>query len=272
MRWKGSCYRSLETNPKTPKDLKAVIIEDEHIASKRLAQLVSELAPEIAIVGQLTSVESGRAWFAENPMPQLVFLDIQLNDGYGFDILDGLKEHPPVIFTTAYNEYAIRGFKYNGLDYLLKPIDRNDLHAALQKFLKTYGASTPLWGDQKLELIRNLFQKEYKHRFMVKVGNQYKSFNVEEIAYFKSNEGLIYLYGHNGKCYPVEYTIDQLEAILDPVQFFRINRKFMVSVTAVKEIHTYFNSRLLLKSLPADEDQLIVSRERTSSFKRWLDM
>lgn len=252
--------------------MKAVIIEDEHIASKRLAQLVLELAPEIEIVGQLTSVESGLAWFNENPLPQLIFLDIQLNDGYGFDILDHLKEHPPVIFTTAYNEYAIRGFKYNGIDYLLKPIERNDLHTALQKFLKAHGATKAILGEQKLELIRNLFQKEYKHRFMVKVGNQYKSFNVEEIAYFKSHEGLIYLYGHNGKSYPVEYTIDQLEDILNPVQFFRINRKFMVSVKAVKEIHTYFNSRLLLKSIPVDEDQLIVSRERTSSFKRWLDL
>ncbi len=252
--------------------MKAVIIEDEHIASKRLAQLVSELAPEIEIVGQLTSVESGLTWFNENALPQLIFLDIQLNDGYGFDILDHLKEHPPVIFTTAYNEYAIRGFKYNGLDYLLKPIDRNDLHTALQKFLKTQGTATEIWGEQKLEQIRNLFQKEYKHRFMVKVGNQYKSFNVEDIAYFKSNEGLIFLFETNGKSYPIEYTIDQLEDILNPVQFFRINRKFMVSVKAVMEIHTYFNSRLLLKLLPKEEDQVIVSRERTASFKRWLDM
>ncbi len=252
--------------------MKAVIIEDEHIASKRLAQLVSELAPEIEIVGQLTSVESGLTWFNENDLPHLIFLDIQLNDGYGFDILDHLKEHPPVIFTTAYNEYAIRGFKYNGLDYLLKPIDRNDLHTALQKFLKTQGTATEIWGEQKLEQIRNLFQKEYKHRFMVKVGNQYKSFNVEDIAYFKSNEGLIFLFETNGKSYPIEYTIDQLEDILNPVQFFRINRKFMVSVKAVMEIHTYFNSRLLLKLLPKEEDQVIVSRERTASFKRWLDM
>lgn len=252
--------------------MKAVIIEDEHIASKRLAQLVSELAPEIEIVGQLTSVESGLTWFNENALPHLIFLDIQLNDGYGFDILDHLKEHPPVIFTTAYNEYAIRGFKYNGLDYLLKPIDRNDLHTALQKFLKTQGTATEIWGEQKLEQIRNLFQKEYKHRFMVKVGNQYKSFNVEDIAYFKSNEGLIFLFETNGKSYPIEYTIDQLEDILNPVQFFRINRKFMVSVKAVMEIHTYFNSRLLLKLLPKEEDQVIVSRERTASFKRWLDM
>ncbi|WP_430906073.1 LytR/AlgR family response regulator transcription factor [Maribacter sp. 2-571] len=252
--------------------MRAVIIEDEHIAARRLAQLIAELAPEIEIVAQLTSVESALTWFEENALPQLIFLDIQLNDGYGFDILDHLDDHPPVIFTTAYNEYAIRGFKYNGLDYLLKPIDKRDLKTALDKFRKTTDTVEERWGDKKLEQIRNLFQKEYKHRFMVKVGNQFKSFGVAEIAYFKSHEGLIFLYAHNGKSYPVEYAIDQLEDILNPVQFFRINRKFMVSVKAVEEIHSYFNSRLLLKLLPKEEEQVIVSRERTSNFKRWLDM
>ena len=252
--------------------MKAVIVEDEHIASRRLAQLVNELAPELEIAAQVTSVESGLKWFDQNPLPQLIFLDIQLNDGYGFDILDTLPEHPPIIFTTAYNEYAIRGFKYNGLDYLLKPIDKNDLRRALEKFRKSNGTGSEEWGDQKLAQIRNFFQKEYKHRFMVKIGNQFKSFNVEDIAFFKSHEGLIFLYAHNGKCYPIEYTIDQLEEILNPVQFFRINRKFMVSVKAVAEIHTYFNSRLLLKLLPKEEEQVIVSRERTSNFKKWLDM
>ncbi len=252
--------------------MKAVIVEDEHIASRRLARLIEGLSPEIEIVAQLTSVESGLKWFDEHMLPDLIFLDIQLNDGYGFDILDQLEEHPPVIFTTAYNEYAIRGFKYNGLDYLLKPIDKNDLRTALNKFQKTNSRGSEVWGDQKLEQIRDLFKKEYKHRFMVKVGNQFKSFDVGDIAYFKSNEGLIFLHAHNGKSFPVEYTIDQLENILDPVQFFRVNRKFMVSVKAVEEIHSYFNSRLLLKILPKEEEQVIVSRERTSNFKRWLDL
>ncbi len=252
--------------------MKAVIVEDEGIASRRLAQLIGELAPEIEIVGQLTSVESGLRWFGEHPLPELIFLDIQLNDGYGFDILDQLEVHPPVIFTTAYNEYAIRGFKYNGLDYLLKPIDKNDLKGALDKYRKSNNRAPEIWEGDRLEEIRKLFNKEYKHRFMVKVGNQFKSFNVEDIAYFKSDGGLIFLYAHSGKSFPVEYTVDQLEDILDPVQFFRINRKFMVSVRAVEEIHTYFNSRLLLRLIPRGEEQVIVSRERTSNFKRWLDL
>ncbi|MDT0606595.1 LytR/AlgR family response regulator transcription factor [Croceitalea rosinachiae] len=251
--------------------MRAVIIEDEEFASIRLSKLVQELAPDIEIVTSLNSVESGSQWFSDNLMPDLIFLDIQLNDGYGFDILDGLVNHPPVIFTTAYNEFAIRGFKYNGLDYLLKPIVKNDLKVALEKFEKNVtnnGRST----SENLEHLKQLFHKEYKHRFMVKVGNQFRSFNVEDIAYFKSHDGMICLHTHAGQSFPIEYTIDQLENILNPIHFFRINRKFMVSVQAVVEIHSYFNSRLLLKLLPKEEEQVIVSRERTTNFKRWLDM
>lgn len=251
--------------------IRAVIVEDEEFAAKRLGQLVHELAPEIEILAQLNSVESGSQWFANNTSPDLIFLDIQLNDGYGFDILDGLEEHPPVIFTTAYNEFAIRGFKYNGLDYLLKPIVKDDLKKALEKFKKNITGNGK-GATENLEHLKQLFQKEYKHRFMVKVGNMFKSFNVEDIAYFKSHGGLIYLYTHTSQAYPIEYTIDQLEQILNPIHFFRINRKFMVSVKSVVEIHGYFNSRLLLKILPKEEEQLIVSRERTTNFKRWLDM
>ncbi|MEO9512418.1 MAG: LytTR family DNA-binding domain-containing protein [Flavobacteriaceae bacterium] len=249
----------------------AVIVEDEEFASKRLAQLVGELAPELNIVANINSVESGTKWFGKNTMPDLVFLDIQLNDGYGFDILDGLEEHPPVIFTTAYNEFAIRGFKYNGVDYLLKPIVKTDLKIALEKFKKNMTRNGQA-STENLEHLKQLFHKEYKHRFMVKVGNQFRSFNVEDIAFFKSHEGMICLYTHTGQSYPIEYTIDQLENILNPIHFFRINRKFMVSVKAVEEIHSYFNSRLLLKLLPKEEEQVIVSRERTTNFKRWLDM
>ncbi len=251
--------------------MNAVIIEDEEFAAKRLSQLITDLAPEINIVAKLTSVENGIQWFSENKMPELIFLDIQLNDGYGFDIIDQLEHHSPIIFTTAYNEYAIRGFKYNGLDYLLKPIVKADLQTALEKFRKNVTSNQQV-SETNFEDLKQLFKKEYKHRFMVKVGNQYRWFKVEDIAFFKSMEGLIYLFTSEGKSYPIEYSIDQLENILNPIQFFRINRKFMVSVKAVEEIHTYFNSRLLLKLLPKEEEQVIVSRERTSNFKRWLDM
>ena len=250
--------------------MNAVIIEDEAFAAKRLANLVGELVPDLELYDPLHSVEKAKSWFNQNPMPDLIFLDIQLNDGYGFDVLDSLEDHAPVIFTTAYNEFAIRGFKYNGLDYLLKPIVKDDLKKALDKFKKNITKNAT--GSQGLADFQKLFKKEYKHRFMVKVGNMFKSFNVEDIAFFKSHEGLIYLHTHQAKSYPIEYTIDQLEEILNPLHFFRINRKFMVSVNSVSEIHSYFNSRLLLKLLPKEEEQVIVSRERTTNFKKWLDM
>lgn len=250
--------------------MNAVIVEDEAIASRRLRHLIEELAPECEILTQISSVESGLKWFAENALPDLIFLDIQLNDGYGFDIIDQLPKHPPIIFTTAYNEYAIRGFKYNGLDYLLKPIDKNDLKKALEKYTTIIDSRQNNSAD--IDAIRQLFAKEYKKRFMVKIGNQFSTYKVEDIAYFMAEEGLIFLYTQKGQKYPIEYTIDQLEDILDPIQFFRINRKFMVSVNAVEEIHSYFNSRLLLKLSPTQEEQIIVSRERTTNFKKWLDM
>ncbi len=250
--------------------MKAIIVEDEEFASKRLSLLISELAPDLEIATVLSSVQEAKQWFSENPLPDLIFLDIQLNDGYGFDILDDLEDHPPVIFTTAYNEFAIRGFKYNGLDYLLKPIVKADLKVALEKFEKNITRSSA--PQQNMQELKDLFRKEFKHRFMVKVGNQFRSFNVADIAYFKSMDGMIFLHTHAAQTYPIEYTIDQLENILNPIQFFRVNRKFMVSVESVVEIHSYFNSRLLLKLLPKEEEQVIVSRERTTNFKKWLDM
>ncbi|CAM1369285.1 LytR/AlgR family response regulator transcription factor [Tenacibaculum xiamenense] len=249
--------------------MKAIIIEDEDIASRRLRNLIEELAPESEILEQISSVESGHQWFENNELPDLIFLDIQLNDGYGFDIIDRLENHPPIIFTTAYNEYAIRGFKYNGLDYLLKPIDKNELQKALNKYTKTIEKRNDRPTD--IEAIRHLFKKEYKRRFMVKVGNQFNTFNVEDIAYFMADDGVIFLLNKKGKRFPIEYTLEQLEAILNPINFFRINRKYMISVCAVEEIHSYFNSRLLIKLKPNQEEQIIVSRERTSNFKKWLD-
>lgn len=260
------------TTNNTSQQIKAVIIEDEDIASRRLSNLIGELAPNFEIVSQITSVENGIQWFENNPLPDLIFLDIQLNDGYGFDILDSLENHPPIIFTTAYNGYAVRGFKYNGLDYLLKPIDKNDLKIALNKFNKSYVNKSEFLEEDKIIQIKNLFNKEYKHRFMVKVGNQFNTFGVEDIAYFKSDEGVIFFYTLSGQKYPIEYSIDQLVHILNPVHFFRVNRKYMVSVKAVGEIHSYFNSRLLLKLNPKEEEKVIVSRERTTNFKKWLDL
>lgn len=251
--------------------MKVIIIEDEGIASRRLVKLIEEVAPEMEVIATLASVESGVKWCESHPLPDLIFLDIQLNDGYGFDILDALESHPPIIFTTAYNEFAIRGFKYNGLDYLLKPIDKNELERAVQKYRQSpYPKANA--GEPNIHELQKHFQRQYKHRFMAKVGNYFSTFNVKDIAYFKSDDGAIWLTTHEGKSYPIEYTINQLEEILNPVYFFRINRKYMVSLDSVTEIHQYFNSRLLLKLRPSQDESVIVSRERCSDFKLWLDM
>lgn len=250
--------------------VKAIIIEDESLASRRLKQLVEEVSSEVEIIACLHSVAQAKLWLKQEEKADLVFLDIQLNDGYGFDVLDQWEEHPPVIFTTAYNEYAVRGFKYNGLDYLLKPIVKEELLKALQKFNKALKTTDSVISPDVNEM-RSWFQKEYKKRFMVKIGNQYKSYAVEEIAYFISEGGLTHLVTQKSKAFPVEYTLDQLEDLLEPARFFRINRKFVVSHEAVNEIHSYFNSRLLLKLLPESEEQAVVARDRTANFKKWLD-
>lgn len=251
--------------------MKAVIVEDEQIASSRLKGLIEELAPDITVVKILSSVESGKDWFLKSEAPDLIFLDIQLNDGYGFDVLDELENHPPVIFTTAYNEYAIRSFKYNGLDYLLKPIDKKDLKRALDKYRLSPYNSSEIHVSQIGDL-KKLLVKEYKRRFIVKVGNHFSSFDVDNIFFFKSHNGIIHLYTSNGKCYPVEYSLDQLEEILNPIDFFRINRQYVISLNSVMEIHHYFNSRLLLKLTPFETEKVIVSRERCTAFKKWLDL
>lgn len=251
--------------------MKALIIEDEEIASVRLNNLIHEVAPDVDILATISSVESGIAWFKENAKPDLIFLDIQLNDGYGFDILDEIVDHPPTIFTTAYNEYAVRGFKYNGIDYLLKPIDKKELRLAIEKFRKSPYVSD---SDEQAKIsgFKELFNKQYKHRFMVKVGNHFSTFNVSDIAYFKSEDGTTCILTQEGRQYPVEYTLDQLEAIINPIDFFRINRKYLMSLKAVQEIHNYFNSRLSLVLSPKSEERIIVSRDRCTQFKKWLDM
>ncbi|PTX62230.1 LytTR family two component transcriptional regulator [Kordia periserrulae] len=251
--------------------MKVVIIEDEAFASKRLKKVLEELVPDIEVQAQLASVESSLNWLGNNPVPDLIFLDIQLNDGYGFDILDKLKKHPPVIFTTAYNEYAIKGFKYNSIDYILKPIDKKDLAIAMNKY-RDNSKNKSFDIIPKLEEFKTLLSKDYKRRFMVKVGNHFNSVKVENIAYFFSDAGIIFLKDHKGNKFPLEYSLDQLEEILNPLDFFRINRKYLVQLNAVGEIHQYFNSRLLLKLNPDEDDKIIVSRERCSDFKKWLDL
>ncbi len=250
--------------------MKAVIIEDEVLSAKRLAKLIQETLPHIEVVSLLESVNESLSWFSENAYPDLIFLDIQLNDGTGFEILKKLNGYPHIIFTTAYEQYALDAFKFNSIDYLLKPIDKGELLGAINKLEQIHKSEENTY-QEKIEALGKHFTPTFRERFLVKVGMQFKSILTEEVAYFYYNDGLSYLQTSN-KCLPIDYTLDQLIEELDPKEFFRINRQFIISLKCIEEIHSYFNSRLLLTLSPKPASEVIVSRERVLNFKIWAGM
>lgn len=254
--------------------MQALIIEDERLSADRLKVLINKIDPEIEVLAILDSVSSSRHWFRDNSPPDILFLDIQLNDGLGFDVLTELQIEIPVIFTTAYDNYAIKAFKFNSIDYLLKPIDETDLQHSIEK-LKSQNKQSEASGHgagQDFGQLKKIITGDFKKRFLVKLGDQYRSVNVEDIAYFYYRDGMTYLMTMDGKKYPVDYSMDQIENLLHPLEFFRVNRKLIVSLDCIKEIHSYFNSRLLLRLTPAVDDEVIVSRDRVADFKRWMDI
>lgn len=253
----------------------ALIIEDERLSADRLKVLINKIDPDIQILDVLDSVSSARNWFRDNSPPDILFLDIQLNDGLGFDVLTEMKIEVPVIFTTAYDNYAIKAFKFNSIDYLLKPIDESDLQHSIEKLRAqdrpAETANTNSVG-QDFGQLKKILTGDFKKRFLVKLGDQYRSVNIAEVGYFHYHDGMTYLVANDGKKYPVDYTMDHIESLLHPLEFFRINRKLILSLSSIKEIHSYFNSRLLLKLSPDLSDEIIVSRDRVGDFKRWMDL
>jgi len=247
--------------------MKVVIIEDEALSAKRLAKLLNEIFPQMEVLAMLESVNASLAWFYENEYPDLIFLDIQLNDGTGFEILKRLDGYPYIIFTTAYEQYALDAFKFNSIDYLLKPIDREELLTAVNKLEQIHKNEESNYQD-RIEALGKQLMPSFRERFLVKVGLQFKSIPTEEVYYFSYKEGLSYLHTRD-QCLPIDYTLEQLIEALDPKAFFRVNRQYVVSLKSVKEIHSYFNSRLLLTLIPASEEDVIVSRERVLNFKIW---
>ncbi|RMG87234.1 MAG: DNA-binding response regulator [Bacteroidetes bacterium] len=250
--------------------MKILIVEDEAPASKRLAALIKKERPQYEVVGIVDSVESGVSWLESHPQPDLIFMDIQLADGLSFDIFNKTTLTAPVIFTTAYDQYTLKAFKVNSVDYLLKPIDPDELEKALNKFETFFKNQTPPPAniDKVLELLAD---KDYKTRFLVKTGANLSYLPVIEIAYFYSDQGTVIALNKKGRRFIVDYTLDQLETHLRPQDFFRINRKFIIHISSIKKIAPWFNSRLKLDLSPATETEVIVSRERVQSFKAWLD-
>lgn len=247
-----------------------VIIEDERLSADKLIRMIGQYDPQIEVVASLDSVKKGVNWFRENSPPDLVFLDIQLSDGTAFDLLNQINQSPPIIFTTAYDQYAIKAFKFNSIDYLLKPLEQDGLQQALDKFKRTDQVETP--SQQSFGKVDQLINGEFKKRFLIKVGDQYQSIEVTNAAYFMYDDGLTYLFDKEGNKWPMDQSLDHLENMLHPLEFFRINRKFLISLGAISQIHSYFNSRLLLKLKHETNEEVIVSRDRVGDFKRWMDI
>lgn len=249
--------------------MKVVIVEDEKLAAKKLQSLLQQLDSEIEILCVLESVEDALNWFKQHQKPDLVFMDIQLDDGISFEIFDAVKIESPVIFTTAYDEYAIRAFKVNSVDYLLKPIDSAALQTAIEKFKRIFTEYSDF--ETKIAKVIGQISAKYKSRFFIKVGVRFKSVQAENICCFFVQERSTFLKTDEGKNYDLDYSLDQLQKIMDPNLFFRINRNYMVNLNAIDEIVSYSTNRLKLKLKKGEEQDLIVSRDKVSEFKQWMD-
>ncbi|OGX82855.1 DNA-binding response regulator [Hymenobacter coccineus] len=253
--------------------MEVVLIEDEATAADGLVNLLHRYSEDIQVVGRLDSVEDAVHWFAHNPPPRLALLDIQLADGLCFDIFPQVAIRCPIIFTTAYDQYAFQAFQVTSIDYLLKPIAYADLHRALEKLrlLTTEYAPVPEGSLRQLADVFQQIQKPYKTRFLARNNDRLQFKVTEEIAYFCADGKFVHLVGLDQHRFLVDYTLEQLENLLDPRQFFRLNRKYLVSLAAVKDIRTYAGSRLRVQLLPLPLTEVIISRERVAEFKTWLD-
>ena len=254
--------------------MNVIIIEDEKLAAEYLRGLIQRYDPRISVIFEADSVKKAVQWFDAGGKPDLAFFDIQLADGLSFEIFDRTFVSCPVIFTTAYNEYALRAFKVNSIDYLLKPIDVTDLRKAIDKFRISWQSEPAENTANRLDAIDRIlhhFTKTYKSRFVVRVGEHIRPVTTEEILYFYSLEKATYFVTSENRHYPVDYSLEYLEEILDPVRFFRISRKYMISLPAILDIISYSNSRLKIRLKHSTDPEVIVSRERVSEFRQWLD-
>lgn len=249
-----------------------LIIEDEPQAAKRLESLLKELVPGVAILANIDSVKRAVKFFEGEVTPDLVMMDIQLADGLSFDIFSQCTVRSPVIFTTAYNEYALRAFKVNSIDYILKPIDKDELQQSLQKLGDLRKAIAP--RDEmtaNLQEVVRMLTRKYKSRFMIRVGEHLRTIEVSAILYFISQDKTTFCVTQDGRRHVLDHTLEELEEIMDPEQFYRINRKYMVSAAAITDIIHYTNSRLKLVLKSCTDADVIVAREKVQEFKGWLD-
>jgi DNA-binding LytR/AlgR family response regulator len=247
--------------------MKVLLIEDELPAARQMAKLLQAARPHFQIIETLDAVESAVRWLRTFSPPDLIFMDIQIADGLSFDIFKQVEIKSPVVFTTAFDQYAVQAFKVSAVDYLLKPVDPEDLEIALQKIDNQRNKPTGL----DLEALSKFFQKpNYKDRFLVKSGQQLTFLAASDIAFFRSSEGLTQAYTFGGKKHFVEHTLEELERLLDPRDFFRVGRALTLRLEAIHKIHPHLNGRLKIEIQPAAPEDVFVSRERVGEFKAWL--
>jgi len=251
--------------------MRILIIEDEHYAAKRLETMIERYLPEGRIIDVIDTVEQSIEWLNQHTEPNLMFLDIQLADGLSFQIFNKVNVSCPIIFTTAHDEYAIKAFKVNSIDYLLKPVEEDQFEVAIEKFKHLYkqGPVSIDWTNLN-QNIQNI-QDSYKSRFLIKSGNSYSYLNTSDIKFIFSEDGLSFAVKHDDKKYMLDNPLDKIESSLDPNSFFRISRKYIVTVQHLKKVHQYFNNRLKIDIDTKHKLEFIVSRDKVKYFKMWLD-
>ncbi len=247
-----------------------LIIEDEEPAYKRLQKMLKELEPGHTLLDQIVSVSSAIKWCKEHDAPDLIISDIQLSDGISFEIFKHVDIKCPVIFTTAYDQYAIEAFKVNSIDYLLKPVKKEELEKAVAKFKALAPAVAPALDINKLLQSLQPAGTEYKKRFVVRYGEHIKTIDIEEVVYFYTEDKATFLCTKDARRFVVDFNLDTLDSILDPKVFFRINRQYIISIHSIAEMFAYSKSRVLIKLNPATKHETIVSTERSAGFKHWL--
>ena len=248
-----------------------LIIEDEDPAFRRLQKMLKDLVPDHTLLNQIVSVSSALRWFKENEAPDLIISDIQLSDGISFEIFRQVDIKCPVIFTTAYDQYAIEAFKVNSIDYLLKPVKKEELEKAVTKFKALMAAAaSPAIDINKLLQSLQPAGTEYKKRFVVRYGEHIKTIDIEEVVYFYTEDKATFLCTKDSRRFVVDFNLDTLDSILDPKIFFRINRQYIISINSIAEMFAYSKSRVLIKLNPAAKHETIVSTERSADFKHWL--
>ncbi len=246
-----------------------LIVEDELPASRQLSKMIKQELPRVNILATLDAVEDTVTWLRNHAAPDLIFMDIQIADGLSFDVFRQVDITSPLIFTTAFDHYAVQAFKVNAIDYLLKPVDPEELSIALQKVQERLKAESSPAID--LKAISQFFQKTtYKERFLIKTGQHFSFLQTSDAAFFRSSEGLTQAFTFSGKKHFVEHTIEELGQLLDPKDFFRINRGLVLNINSIQKIHPHLNGRLKLDLLPSAPEEIFVSRDRVNEFKAWL--